>query len=208
MASPSPYRITGDRLLETLDNWDRLMNFHIKLIACGGTALTLLELKESTKDVDFVVPLSTEYEKLMKFLNTIGYSEKEGGLAHPDDPLFLYQFWYGNRVFTTDLLDSPLQQGRNIPIKEWRHIYLGALNLLDLIITKVFRGTGVDMDDCIAVFQTGQVHPQQLLARYVETAGYDLNPDEKMKHFGLFADRLASKDLVSTEFLGQVKSRK
>ena len=63
------------------------------------------------------------------------------------------------------------------------------------------------MDDCIAVFQTGQVDPQQLLARYVETASYDLNPDEKMQHFRLFADRLASKDLVSTEFLGQVKSR-
>ena len=182
------------------------MNFRAQLIACGGTALTLLQLKESTKDVDFVVPLSTEYEKLMKFLNTIGYREKEGGWAHPDDPLFLYQFWYGNRVFTTDLLNSPLQEGKNIPIKEWRHIYLGALNLLDLIITKVFRGTGVDMDDCIAVFQTGQVDPQELLARYVDTARYDLNPDEKIQYFRLFADRLVSKDLVSAEFLGQVKS--
>jgi len=206
MASPSPYRITGDRLLETLDNWDRLMNFRAQLIACGGTALTLLELKESTKDVDFVVPVATEYEKLMKFLNTIGYREKEGGWAHPDDPLFLYQFWYGNRVFTTDLLDSPLQEGKNIPIKEWRHIYLGVLNLLDLIITKVFRGTSVDMDDCIAVFQTGQVDPQQLLARYVGTARYDLNPDEKMQNLRVFADRLVSKDLVSAEFLGQVTS--
>jgi hypothetical protein len=87
-----------------------------------------------------------------------------------------------------------------------RHIYLGALNLLDLIITKVFRGTGVDMDDCTAVFQTGQVDPQQLLARYVKSASYDLNPDEKMQHFRLFADQLASKGLVSAEFLGQVKS--
>lgn len=206
MASPSRYRITGDRLLETLDNWDRLMKFRAQLIACGGTALTLLELKESTKDVDFVVPVATEYEKLMKLLNTIGYREKEGGWAHPDDPLFLYQFWCGNRVFTTDLLDSPLQQGKHIPIKEWRHIYLGALNLLDLIITKVFRGTGVDMDDAIAVFQTGQVDPQKLLARYVDTSRYDLNPDEKMEHFRLFADRLASNDLVNAEFLGEVKS--
>jgi hypothetical protein len=182
------------------------MNFRSQLIACGGTALTLLELKESTKDVDFVVPVATEYEKLMKFLNTIGYREKKGGWAHPDDPLFLYQFWYGNRVFTTDLLDSPLQEGRHILVKEWRHIYLGALNLLDLIITKVFRGTGVDMDDSIAVFQTGQVDPQQLLARYVDTSRYDMNPDEKMEHFRLFAERLASKDLVSAEFLGEVKS--
>ena len=54
------------------------MNFPAQLIACGGTALTLLELKESTKDVDFVVPVVTEYEKLVKFLNTIGYQSKSG----------------------------------------------------------------------------------------------------------------------------------
>ncbi|MBW1860488.1 MAG: hypothetical protein JRI70_10610 [Deltaproteobacteria bacterium] len=205
MASPSPYRITGARLLETLDNWDQLMNFRTQLIACGGTALTLLELKESTKDVDFVVPVVAEYERLMKFLKAIGYREKQGGWAHPDDPLFLYQFWYGSRVFTTDLLDSPLQEGRNILIKQWRHIYLGALNLVDLIITKVFRGTSVDMDDCIVAFEKGQVDPQQLLMRYVETASYDPNSHEKMGNLGSFADRLVSMELVNADFVEQVR---
>jgi hypothetical protein len=206
MASPSPYRITGTRVLETLDNWDRVMDFRAQLIACGGTALTMLKLKESTKDVDFVVPVVAEYERLMKFLKAIGYQEKQGGWAHPDDPLFLYQFWYGNRVFTTNLLDSPLQEGKNILIKEWRHIYLGALNLLDLIITKVFRGTSVDLDDCIVAFETGQVDPQQLLARYVETASYDPNPHEKIDNLRVFADRIASMGLVNAEFVEQVRS--
>jgi len=91
-------------------------------------------------------------------------------------------------------------------IKEWRHIYLGALNLLDLIITKVFRGTSVDVDDRIAVFQTGQVDPQQLLTRYVETAGYDPNPQEKTDNFRMFADQLASMGLVNAEFVEQLRS--
>lgn len=206
MALISPYRITSDRLLDTLDNWDRLMNFGVQLIACGGTALTLLNIKESTKDIDFVVPVVAECEKLIKFLSTIGYSEKGGGWAHPDDPLFLYQFWCGRRVFTTELLDSPLHAGKHIVVKEWPHIYLGALNLIDLIITKMFRGTGLDVDDCIAVFETGQVDPQELLERYTATASYDLNPSEKMHNFKVFVDQLASQDLVAAEFVKQVRS--
>lgn len=208
MASISPYRITSDRLLDTLDNWDRLMNFGVQLIACGGTALTLLDLKESTKDIDLVVPVVTEYEKLIKFLSTIGYSEKGGGWAHPDDPLFLYQFWCGKRVFTTELLDSPLDAGKHIVIKEWPHIYLGALNLIDLIITKMFRGTGLDVDDCITVFETGQVNAEELFERYSEAARYDLNPDKMMQNFVSFVDELALRDLVADEFVERVKSDK
>ena len=206
MATTSPYRLTGSKLLQTIDNWDSLMNFRAQLIACGGTALTLLNLKESTKDIDFIVPVITEYEKLMKFLKAIGYTQKGGGLAHRDDPLFLYQFWFGSRVFTTDLLASPLKKGNHIPIKEGRHIYLGALNLLDLIITKVFRGTSVDMDDCMTVFEAGEVDPDELLDRYMETASYDLDPHHMMQNLKMFADRLASKDLVGAEFVEKVKS--
>ncbi len=208
MTSTSPYRITSDKLLDTLDNWDRLMNFGVQLIACGGTALTLLDLKESTKDIDLVVPVVTEYEKLIKFLSTIGYSEKGKGWAHPDDPLFLYQFWCGKRVFTTELLDSPLDAGKHIVIKEWPHIYLGALNLIDLIITKMFRGTGLDVDDCIAIFETGQVDSQELLERYTATANYDLNLDKMMQNFVSFVDELALRDLVADEFVERVKSDK
>ena len=182
------------------------MSFRVELVACGGTALTLLNLKESTKDVDFIVPVVNQYERLIKFLKAIGYTEKGGGWAHPDDPLFLYQLWPGSRVFTTDLLDSPLEKEKHIPIKEWRHIYLGALNLLDLIITKVFRGTSVDMDDCITVFGTGGVDPEELLDRYVKTASYDLNPHKMMQHFKMFADQLALKDLVGDEFVDKIKS--
>jgi hypothetical protein len=47
----SRYRICDTDLLDTLDNWNSLMNFHVRLIACGGTALTLLNIKESTKEL-------------------------------------------------------------------------------------------------------------------------------------------------------------
>jgi hypothetical protein len=192
--------------MDTLDNWDSLMNFRVHLIACGGTALTLLKIKDSTKDIDFIVPEENEYQRLMKFLKRLNYGDKGGGLAHEDDPNFIYQFWCGNRVFTTDLLDSPLEEDKHILIKKWTHIYLGALNLIDLIITKMFRGDQVDRNDCIAAFASGQVNPEELLDRYSEAARHDLNPEKVMRNFASLAEDLSKKQLISYEFYKKVRS--
>ena len=208
MVSESKYRITGRELIETIDNWEHLISFKANLIGCGGTALTLLEIKESTKDIDMIVPVQNEYERLMTFLRTIGYEEKGNGLAHSDDPFFLYQFWVGNRVFTTELIDSPLDPDRNIPIKKWRHIYLGALNLQDLIITKMFRGTQVDIDDCVTAFAVSKMDPEALLERYAEAAKYDLNPEKMMANFIIFAEAIVEKSMVNQSFLEKTASYK
>lgn len=208
MATASKYRITARELLQTIENWEHLIHFKVNLIGCGGTALTLLEVKESTKDIDFIVPIGKEHERLMKFLRSLGYEEKGGGLAHPNDPYFLYQFWIGNRVFTTDLLDSPLEPGRNIPIKKWRHIYLGALNLQDLIITKMFRGMPVDVEDCVAAFARFGIDPEELLKRYAEAAKYDLNPAKMIQNFIVFAEALLEKGMANHHFIEKVEAYK
>ena len=205
MGPSTKYRLGANDLLDTLDNWNSLMNFRVRLIACGGTALTLLKIKDSTKDIDFTVPMQKEYDRLMKFLRDLGYEEKGGGLAHDDDPNFIYQFWYGNKVFTTDLLDSPLDPGKHILIKRWSHIYLGALNLTDLIITKMVRGTPVDRKDCIEAFATGKVNAEKLLERYSEAARYDLNPRKVMKNFVYLVEDLHELKLASDEFLEKAR---
>jgi len=199
------YRLSANDLLDTLDNWNSLMNFRVSLIACGGTALTLLKIKDSTKDIDFTVPVAKEYERLMKFLRDLGYEEQGGGLAHDDDPNFIYQFWCGNKVFTTNLLDSPLEPGKHIMVKRWSHVYLGALNLTDLIITKMFRGTPVDRDDCIAAFATGQVNAEQLLERYSEAARYDLYPEKVRRNFVYLAEGLRELELINDDFLEKAR---
>jgi len=204
MVRSKRYRISGIDLLDTLENWDSLMNFRIRLIACGGTALTLLNIKESTKDIDLIVPVKNEYDKLMKFLKALDYRYKGNGLAHKDDPNFIYQFWCGNRVFTTDLLESPLMENKHILINSWPHIYLGALNLTDLIITKMFRGTPADREDCIAAFATGQVKAEKLLERYSEAARYDLNPEKALQNFGYLAEGLHEKQLINEKFYQKI----
>jgi len=46
------YRIDKDTLLDTLSVWNSHLKRKVHLIACGGTALTLLNVKESTKDIE------------------------------------------------------------------------------------------------------------------------------------------------------------
>ncbi len=50
------YRIDADGLLERLTIWNNYLKRTMLLVACGGTALTLLGIKPSTKDIDLIVP--------------------------------------------------------------------------------------------------------------------------------------------------------
>ena len=51
------YRINKQTLLDVLGQWNGFLRRKIHLIACGGTALTLSDIKPSTKDVDFLLNL-------------------------------------------------------------------------------------------------------------------------------------------------------
>ena len=78
------YRIDKQGLLDTLSAWDGFLNRKVHLIACGGTAMTLLGVKASTKDIDLIVPNIDEHEYIVKILQQIGYGSEQrahGGLA-------------------------------------------------------------------------------------------------------------------------------
>ena len=46
-------RLNKHQLFEVLSLWNNFLRRRVHLVACGGTAMTLLEVKPSTKDVDF-----------------------------------------------------------------------------------------------------------------------------------------------------------
>ena len=50
------YRINKQGLLDTMSAWNGFLKRKVHLIACGGTALTFLNVKASTKDIDLRVP--------------------------------------------------------------------------------------------------------------------------------------------------------
>ncbi len=104
------YRIDKDALLQEMKQWNRFLKRKVHVIACGGTAMTLLGVKPSTKDIDFMVPKATEHDYLLKMLKQLGYEQTTGsGWQHPGD-IFIFDIFRGNRIHTTELLDRPLRK--------------------------------------------------------------------------------------------------
>jgi len=90
------------------------------------------------------------------------------------------------------LLESPLKKGNYFIIKEYSHIFLGALNYYDLIISKLFRGTSVDFEDCLALVKKkhNEINIEKLKKRYSETASYDVSEERINKQFDSFIGML------------------
>ncbi len=181
------YRINKQRLLDTISAWDGFLKRKVHLIACGGTAMALLGVKDSTKDIDLVVPEEKEYDYLITTLRDLGYRAITGS-GWVKDKGFIFELFRGKRVHTTELLESPLLEGGNILIKEFAHIYLGALNYYDLIVSKLFRGTTVDIQDCLSLLKAkrSEIDINHLAERFRETASFDVSEakvNKNLEHF-------------------------
>jgi hypothetical protein len=181
------FRIDKQGLLDRLSTWDGFLKRKIHLVACGGTAMTLLEVKESTKDIDLLVPEPTEYEYLINILKQLGYKAVSGSGWAKDDG-FIFELFRGKKVHTTELLESPLKKGNNILIKEFIHIYLGALNYYDLMISKLFRATAIDIDDCLSLLKKKgrEIDLKRLKTRFQRTASFDISEDKVNKNLEHF----------------------
>ena len=185
------YRLTKQALWDILEAWDPYLPRKVRVVACGGTALTIQDLKESTKDVDFLVPDDDEYRALVSTIKKLNYREASGRGWAKDDGL-IFDLFPGKIVFQTELLDSPLDEGRHIPIKAFKKLSVSALNDFDLIISKMFRCTSVDVDDCLRLIKGRgkDFDLEKLKERYKETAQYELNSDEMMKHLNFLLAKL------------------
>lgn len=191
------YRIDKTGLLDRLGIWNGFLKRKVHLIACGGTALTLLDVKASTKDIDLFVPVTEECRYLIKTLKDLGYKSASGAGWARDDG-FIFDLFPGKRIHTTELLESPLDSGNNISVKEFTHIYLGVLNYYDIIISKLFRGTSVDMEDCLMLMRakSKEINIEKLTDRFNETASYDVSEDRVRKNLEHFK-RLAEKERLA-----------
>ncbi|MCK4947817.1 MAG: hypothetical protein KAS46_05550 [Candidatus Aureabacteria bacterium] len=190
------YRINKNALLDLLSIWDGYLKRQVHLIACGGTALTLMNIKESTKDIDFIVPEENEYKYLIKTLKDLGYKQNTV-YGWQKDEGFIFDLYAGNKVYTTDLVESPLKEGNNILVKEFTHIYLGILNYYDLIISKIFRCTNVDIEDCILLLKKNKttINKENLRNRYYKTASYDISTNKCLRNFEYFQEELGKAGL-------------
>jgi len=101
------YRLNKQTLLEVFGQWNGFFRRKVHLIACGGTALTLMDIKPSTKDVDFMVPVEPEYRYLIKTLKDLGYRQKTGSGWQKKGDLFIFDLFVGKRINTRNCWNLP-----------------------------------------------------------------------------------------------------
>ena len=116
--------LNKSRSTEFLEEIDRELSSKITLVAAGGTAMTLLDVKTSTIDVDFTGPADS-------------ISELNSALERLQ-PGFSVDRWPDGMVFSQTLPDDYLR--KSIPIKTaLKHIELRAMHPVDIVVTKIGR---------------------------------------------------------------------
>jgi hypothetical protein len=155
----------------------------ITLVAAGGTAMTLLDLKPSTIDIDFTIPGCDRvaFEKVLKN-NPPGYKVDR---------------WTDGCIFCQKLPYDYLE--KSIKIEEFSHISLRALQPVDIIVTKIGRLNARDMQDIEACINKAKVSEVMIRERAMLVVQTYVGPEEDyLYHLNLVLDKFFKKS-ESTE---------
>ena len=138
---PSPdRRIYTSRLLEFLELMGQELPRKIVLVAAGGTALTLLRVKRSTRDIDLTGP-GEDIELFRQTLKIVPHGVK-------------VDTWPDGQIFSQFLPSDYLKRSRKV--KQLQNIDLRALHPVDIVVTKIGRLDDRDKDDirdCVRAFK-------------------------------------------------------
>ncbi|MEA3379050.1 MAG: nucleotidyltransferase [Nanoarchaeota archaeon] len=154
----------------------------LELFAIGGTAMVLKNIKESTKDIDFLT--NANYETISRLFLAAGLIEKSKSK--------LVNIWFMKEI-RVDIFYEEYILGISLPddwkqlseqIKTIGKIKLYILNWYDLIITKIARAEKRDYEDIMAIIKTQKVDFKKLKKRYYDISEEAIisDPDEKFKH--------------------------
>ncbi len=155
--------LDNSRLLDFLNLIGEEMPRRITLVAAGGTAMTLLDIKPSTTDIDFTGPADD-----VELFDRTQKSVRHG---------FKVDLWPGGQVFSQLLPGDYLE--RSLPVGRVTNISLRALHPVDIVVTKIGRLNSRDLEDigdCIGKHSLRK-HEIQQRATQVEYVGNQENYD-------------------------------
>jgi hypothetical protein len=136
-------------LFNLLKNFDEEAKEKITLVAVGGTAMTLLDLKVSTLDVDFTVPRSDKPE----------FDRVRNSIPHG----FKIDVYVDGSVFCNTLPDDYLE--RSSEIRNLSKIFLRALHPVDIVVTKIGRLNDRDIQDIEACILRCNIKKEEIVER-------------------------------------------
>ena len=165
-------------LFDFLDVLNEDLTKKIILVAVGGTAMTLLDLKPSTIDIDFTIPGCDrlEFEQALKS-NPPGYKVDR---------------WTDGCIFCQTLPNDYLE--KSIKIKEFSHIILRALQPVDIIVTKIGRLNERDMQDIESCIKKTNVSESEIKKRALLVVQSYVGPEEDyLYHLNLIQEKFFKK---------------
>ncbi|MEA2089675.1 MAG: DUF6036 family nucleotidyltransferase [Thermoproteota archaeon] len=161
-------QLDRSRLLDFLEVLDDEVSKKITVVAVGGTAMTLLNLKLSTMDIDFTIP-DRDYLEFQKALANLSHG-------------FKVQAWPDGTVFSQTLPDDYLE--KSIQIINFKRIRLKALHPVDIVVTKIGRLDERDLQDievCIEKFNLSKIQIEER-AKQVQYVGREENYYSNLQH--------------------------
>ncbi|MCK5283711.1 MAG: hypothetical protein KAK00_09995 [Nanoarchaeota archaeon] len=141
--------ITKNDLIGWLEDIDKKLENKIILVAVGGTAMTLLGLKPSTRDIDFCME--------SKDINIFRKLAKNGKFK-----VDLFQDGY---IFSEQLPDDYLDKSTRLETN-LANIELRTLSLIDIILTKAARYNERDEEDIGTIAKTIKIEKEELIKRF------------------------------------------
>ena len=179
------YKNLFNASLMELENFLQLLadlDAPLELFAMGGTAMVLKNIKESTKDIDFLT--TEDYKKIHQLFSLAGLKEESNSRT--------CNIWkLGNTRI--DIFYDAFILGTPLP-DDWKHlseyirdigkIKLYILNWYDIIITKIARSEKRDIDDSLVIIKKQKIDYGKLKKRYYSIAETSLiaDYDYKFKH--------------------------
>ena len=165
--------ITKNDLLDWLKEVDKKLERRIIVVAVGGTAMTLLGLKASTRDVDFCL----QEKEVALFKNLTNNS------------MFKVDLFWNGFIFSEQLPEDYIEKSNKI-FAPLSNMDLRTLSLIDIIITKVARYNARDEEDIEAIAKTRLVNKRELEKRFEEVKETFVgNESDYEYHFNLVLKR-------------------
>src|SRR3990172_5114657 len=169
---PSKADLDLSELLGFLELVSEQLPRPITLVAAGGTAMTLLGLKASTKDIDFTGPRE-DIAAFQAALRSLPHGMKVD--VWPDGQVF-------SQILPSDYLD------RSRKIRRLGRVDLRALHPLDIVLSKMGRLDERDEQD-IEAFILGSKLTHSALARRAAQVQYAGNEENYRYHVTLVLRR-------------------
>lgn len=140
-------------LLSLLERIGNRLEKKITLVAVGGTAMTLLGLKNSTIDIDFTGPVS----------DIEIFKEIEATIPHG----FRIDTWTCGDVHISQLPADYLEKSITIT-QDIKQILLKSLNPVDIVVSKIGRLEGRDIQDIEICIQICEISLDDIRSRAEE----------------------------------------